>query len=299
MSSRRGVWVAAAAALAVAGLAVGWLYGALSAPNPGERVVAHDAATPPPGPGGALDSLRSQLEAERQAREALARDLAALRERVDALGRAGSPDPARRADGTPSADPAVARRADDPRKASERPEEANPAQAARPSPTFDTEALVAAGVDPREVTVLHDRWQRHQMDKLYLNDQAMREGWLMTPRHRDQHLALDAAFRKEIGEDGYDAYLFATGSDNRVVVRDVFSASVADRLGLEVGDEIRRYDGSPVHTPQDLSLATSSGKAGELVPIEIVRGGRSIRLRIERGPIGVAIEGARRPPDAR
>lgn len=298
----RRAWVAAGIGLAAAGVLLGWLAGSLLTPRRAApdvtgatSALTSEAQPAPLASGDDIARLRAELRAERDARESLASELAALRQRVDSLALGGVPDEAAPADASRTA---TARVAEAPGAAPGGAAQEGQTAAGRPAPTFDTDALVTAGMDPRGAATLHDRWQRYQMDKLYLNDQAMREGWLMTPRHRDQHLSLDAAFRKEIGEEGYDAYLFATGADNRVVVRDVFSESVADRLGLQAGDEIRSYDGARIHTPQELSLATSGGKAGDLVPIEIVRDGRSLRLRIERGPIGVAIEGARRPPDA-
>jgi S1-C subfamily serine protease len=124
----------------------------------------------------------------------------------------------------------------------------------------------------------------------------MREGYFMTPRHGDEHRALVSAFQSDVGEEGYEAYLFATGQENRVVVQDVLPNSAAGAAGLQAADEIVRYDSAPVYSTADLQFRTAAGTRGELVTLDVVRGGQTITLRTPRGPLGVMLAGARRPP---
>ena len=77
-----------------------------------------------------------------------------------------------------------------------------------PRPGFDAEALVAAGLDPTRAAALRERWEEHTLDKLYLRDQAAREGWMMSPRHGREQYALAARLRDEIGEEAYAALLY-------------------------------------------------------------------------------------------
>lgn len=144
---------------------------------------------------------------------------------------------------------------------------------------------------------LRARWERYELDKLALNDRAMRESFFMKPQHGEERAALDAAFRNDVGDDGYDAYLRATGKPNRVAVRELLPAGAGSRAGLEVGDELVQYAGVPVFSVADLQLLTASGRLGETVAIEILRGGKPLSLRASRGPLGVVLDPVRHAPE--
>jgi predicted metalloprotease with PDZ domain len=166
-------------------------------------------------------------------------------------------------------------------------------------PAFDEEALVTAGINRVDATHLRERWAKLMLEKLELNDRAMREGYFMTPRHGAESGALDLGFRSEVGEAGYAAYLYATSQDNSVVVRGVLPNSAGRAAGLEMGDQIVRYDGSAIFTTPELQIQTSSGVRGESVEVDVLRNGRTISLRAPRGPLGVVTEAARRSPSSR
>ena len=71
---------------------------------------------------------------------------------------------------------------------------------------------------------------------------------------------LDATFRNDLGDDGYDAYLRATGKPNRVSVRELLPTGAGSRAGLEVGDELVEYAGARVFSPPTCS--SSPPRAG-------------------------------------
>ena len=148
-----------------------------------------------------------------------------------------------------------------------------------------------------EAEALRTRWERYELDRLELNDRAMRESFFMRPRHRNQHALLDAAFRRDVGDDGYDAFLRATGKPNRVTVREILPSGAGSAAGLEVGDEIERYAGVRVFSSSDLQMLTASGRLGETIDVEVLRGGEPLRLRAMRGPLGVVLEGVVRAPE--
>jgi hypothetical protein len=275
--ARRGGWIALAA-IAV-GLAF-WLGGRVAAPaRPG---VAGTLLAGEASPA----QLQAALAAERAARERLALELAELRERTDALAARLDAEP-------PVAPPSAA----DAAEARERERtDAEAAAAAPRAPLFDVEALVAGCMDRGDAERLRARWERYELDRLQLNDRAMRESYFMHPRHRTEHAALDAAFRRDVGEDGYDAYLRATGKPNRVAVGEVLASGAGSAAGLEVGDELERYDGVRVFSSAELQQLTAAGRLGETVSLEVLRGGQPLTLRAARGPLGVVLEGAVRAP---
>jgi hypothetical protein len=230
-----------------------------------------------------LDTLEQEIEARRE----LERDVAELR---DALAVAGL---LHETPGSPLSDPSA-------EGASTRPDEEAPEAfapvAAGVRPGFDAAALVAAGIEPGRAAALRERWEEHQLEKLFLTDQAAREGWMSSPRHWLEQNAVVSRLRDEIGEEDYATLLYATGEPNAIEVTDVLARSPAHDAGLEVGDEILRYDGARVFRPNGLRRATSAGEPGEFVSIEVMRDGRPVTLRVRRGPLGVLLQGRTRPP---
>lgn len=142
---------------------------------------------------------------------------------------------------------------------------------------------------------LKQRWEEGQLESAYLTDRALRESWGMG-RLRSARLRQRQDLLDEVGADMYDLTLYATGRENRVVVRDVYAGSAAEASDLRSGDVIVSYAGTRVFEPRDLRLFSSMGEAGLLVTIQVSRGGRTEDLRIERGPLGVSTERQRIQP---
>jgi membrane-associated protease RseP (regulator of RpoE activity) len=162
-------------------------------------------------------------------------------------------------------------------------------------------ALVAAGVAEERAADLIWRQGQQELDRLDLRDVATREGWFGTDRYREeitqiQEDAID--MRKEIGEEVYDRYLFATGEDNRVAIDSIIPGSTAEEAGLQPGDFIESYGDTRVFRFEDLRTATSEGKRGELTQVQIRRGDSIVDAWIPRGPLGVRMDRARVDPDA-
>jgi hypothetical protein len=156
----------------------------------------------------------------------------------------------------------------------------------------NAETLTAAGFAPDEAEYLTNRLGQQQMDLLYLRDQAIREGWINTPRYQEETRELrsgSASVRAELGPDAYDRLLFASGRTNRVVIDSVLDSSPAQALGLQPGDAVLSYDSHRVFNVDDLRNATTAGDPGAPVTIEIIRDGQRLEYEIARGPIGVTL----------
>jgi membrane-associated protease RseP (regulator of RpoE activity) len=167
---------------------------------------------------------------------------------------------------------------------------------------IDVAALIAAGFAPDEVERFRERVDAIELERLYLRDQAAREGWLGTGRFSQESQRLDAAMnglRGEFDEELYDWMLFASGSPNRVAVTEVLADSAAAEAGLRPGDVLVRYDDRLVLTPLELREATAGGEVGSWVAVEVQRGDESMRVLLPRGPLGVRLEPrALQPPPA-
>jgi hypothetical protein len=228
-----------------------------------------------------IDALEARLAEEAAQRGALQRridelaaELAALR---DGAAAAGSSDP------VAAAPPPLERQTVDYAK--------SPMQ----------RALEAAGLDEATAESIKLRGDQLAMSEMYLRDQATREGWLDTPRFREEMEAIEAqrpSIRDDIGDDAYDRYLFALGHTNRVIVNDVMFDSVAEDVGLREGDLIVRYGDERIFAPDDLVASTHQGSSGEPVRLEVVRNGQRLDIEVPRGPLGLRIGPAQDDPDA-
>ncbi len=170
------------------------------------------------------------------------------------------------------------------------------------SKSAEERALVAAGLAPEEAQRLKQRRDRLAMSEVYLRDQATREGWLDTPRFREEMAELAAqrtSVRDEIGDDSYDHYLYAIGRPNRLRVDDVMFESVAEEVGLKTGDLILSYDGQRLFAAEDLVEQTHEGETGETVVLDVVRNRERIEIAVPRGPLGVRVGATQDMPLAR
>jgi hypothetical protein len=160
--------------------------------------------------------------------------------------------------------------------------------------------LTTLGVDQDRAAEIAERVNEVDLDRLYLRDQATREGWFNTPRYGQalQELNRDAnALREDVGDDAYDRYLYASGQVNRVVVGSVIADSAAQEAGLKPGDTVLRYDDQRIFSTTELQSATAAGVAGDLVTVTVQRGGEPVRLYVPRGPLGIRLRPERQLPD--
>ena len=229
-----------------------------------------------------IAALKAALDDERSQRGALELEVAMLHQ--EAAGRAERWS-------VPEAAPKHAKQ---PAEGARAPEGGMPAHA-RPHRRqwFDEAALAEQGIDEQRATWLRERFEELQMEELYLRDEAARAGWLNTPRFREQLETLRGESREALGDDDYDLMLYATGQNNRVLLSDVLQNSPAASAGIEPGDIVLRYGERPIFKPKDLLEATSEGKPGATVPVDLLRDGRPLRLYVSRGPLGARIQGVR------
>ena len=155
------------------------------------------------------------------------------------------------------------------------------------------------GFDRSKATELISRSAEIDMERLYLRDRASRENWLNSDRFREALRNLESrseTLRTELGDDGYDRYLYASGSANRVRINSIIEGSPAQLAGLRPGDTIRSYNETAVFSIDEIQLATKGGQYGELIRVEIVRNGEMSISYIPRGPLGVTLRARRQRP---
>lgn len=274
MEARTAAWVGAVVGLALGagvGAALGLRWGH-SAPDPAADTAsaAADPGQPEPDANRVLE-----LEAEavwwREAYEALARSLEQPGPTAPGGGEAGAPDAATAV--VPFVDPASA------------------------AAGFDATALLERGYTEAEIQRLRERFEAFELEMLYLGDRARREGWRQRPLFQREAQRLRTALRDELGDRDFDAALYASGRNNRVVVAGVLADSAAARAGLRAGDELISYDGRRIFEAQAVVRATAEGKAGGTTELRVRRDDEELRFLLPRGPIGIRLQPARRPPE--
>ena len=77
----------------------------------------------------------------------------------------------------------------------------------------------------------------------------------------------------------------------------VLADSAAERAGLRAGDELISYDGRRIFEAQTVVRATAEGEAGGTTELRVRRGDEELRFLLPRGPIGIRLQPARRPPE--
>ena len=266
----------------------------------GGYLIAHD---PPDDQGGdrgvgsgdpidRIETIARTVEREARAHSSLARRLSDLETDVSEIlvllareSREGT-DPTRDGDGTEH-EPIGEAGTDE--KTSEIP-------ATTHAGGFDDDLLLSHGADPSEVARLREIWEDHELERAAIADRALREGWFLTERHRNELARLDQALREDLRDEEYDRFLYAQGKPNRLRANDVLNGGAAAAAGLRPGDIILRYGDTRVFTPGELLLATSRADPGRRVPIRVQRNGEERTLYVESGPLGVMIEPTRGTP---
>lgn len=158
---------------------------------------------------------------------------------------------------------------------------------------IDNERLIAAGMSEAEADNITKLYESVEMEKLYLRDRAQREGWMASQRFRDEMDQLDERtrnLRNELGEQAYDALLYASGRPNRVIVDGTLGNSPAAQAGIRKGDAILKYAGQPIYSWAELRSATTEGSADEMVPVLVQRGNKRMEFYVKRGPLGIRLD---------
>jgi C-terminal processing protease CtpA/Prc len=152
--------------------------------------------------------------------------------------------------------------------------------------------LVAAGLEPQQAKTIMQFLADIEMERLYLHDQATREGWLGTPRYRQENMILNESeeeLRLELGDADYDRYLYGTGQPNRVIIQSVIEGSPAQEAGIQSQDIVYSYAGNRLYNIRDLVTVTTEGVANESVLLEVIRDGNIYEFYLPRGPLGVRV----------
>jgi len=227
------------------------------------------------------DALGAELAAERERSRELAAQLSWLQAQI---ARVGLEEEAPGV-GSPDASPGEAGSA-----------QATPAEA--PGRWFDADELRDLGLPEGDVARLQTVFNEYEMKRIDLVHQAEREGWANQRRFWDEMVQFQLGMREEIGDESYDVMLYATGRKNRVVMSELLGGSPAESYGFEQGDVVIGYEGQRIFHGRELRRATAQGERGDWVTVDVLRDGEPVRVRAQRGPLGVKLQPARILPES-
>ena len=156
--------------------------------------------------------------------------------------------------------------------------------------------LVEAGIDIATAQEIIRRKDEYEYRQLELRDRATREGFVGTVKFRKELNRLrqdDFNIRIELGDDVFDRYLYATGQSNRVKVSSIMQGSPAEYAGVKKGDVIISYGEKRIFSWHNLNKSTAKGQRDESVILNVKRNGEIFNISVQRGPLGVKLEGDR------
>jgi S1-C subfamily serine protease len=154
--------------------------------------------------------------------------------------------------------------------------------------------LQANGFPPKDIEWIRGRWEGAEIKRRYLADL---EAHGEAPPRGEGLSDIERELRQDLGDNGYDAMLYATHQSNRVMLMRVRDGSIAHRAGLRDGTVLWSYDGLRVFDSKELAALSTPGKPGELIEIVIITDGGAESLTVERNPLGADLVSAKQLPD--
>ncbi len=159
---------------------------------------------------------------------------------------------------------------------------------------FDAGVLQLSGFSPDDIRWIRERWERAELEKRYVAELEARDE---DPPPGGGVSDIERVLREDLGDNGYDAMLYATNQDNRVALERVRNDSIAYRAGLRDGSVVWSYDGQRVFSPNELATLSTRGRRGEPVEIVIATDDGTEQLFVERNPLGADLVSAKGRPN--
>ncbi len=153
-----------------------------------------------------------------------------------------------------------------------------------PGRQFNERVLIDLDYSPRTIRFIRDLWERSSADEDARAERSDQHEWAPDdPRNRESRDTL----RSDLGDDLYDAMLYATNQANRAIIGNVIGTSPAAAAGLRIRDAVVRYDGERVFDPDEAKRLSESTEPGRVIEVWIQREGEDIQMYVQGGPLGV------------
>jgi predicted metalloprotease with PDZ domain len=164
---------------------------------------------------------------------------------------------------------------------------------------FAREKLDEFGYRPHDIDALRDAWRESQAtldERLAAIDPGLSP--LQTrQQERDIKQEVMDELLEDLGNQDYDALLYALGESNRLGITWVPPGSPQQSYGLQMGDEVLSVGGIRFESSFDyLHWLRDEEQTGEPLPVQILRDGKLVVIDVPNGDIGRALKGVSGPP---
>ncbi len=157
---------------------------------------------------------------------------------------------------------------------------------------FNDRALKELGMDSSEIDRIFEAWA----NPIPGQPSESLSDTLRAQRFRQLSATEQDEVRARLGEQGYDALLYAIGQENRLMVTQVPEGTPGALAGVQPGDELLFVNGQRIFSRIELNwLEAGLGDAGS-IPITVLRGGELFQLWVENGRMRVGLERIYQPP---
>jgi S1-C subfamily serine protease len=147
-------------------------------------------------------------------------------------------------------------------------------------------------MEPAEIDRIYGIWAEPVPGEInWATDDAER-----AQRARELTPDQEDAMRARMGDAGYDAMLYATGKNNRLLVTDVPEGTPGWDAGLQPGDQILYLDDERIFDRSALNWKEAGLPRSGSVPLVVLREGEWVELTVEGGRVRAKLIGGLFPP---
>ena len=147
-------------------------------------------------------------------------------------------------------------------------------------------------MDPSEIDRIFDAWANPIPGQV---NEGLSDT-LLAQQFRQLSTDEQDAIRDRLGEEGYDALLYAIGQENRLMVTQVPEGTPGALAGVQPGDELLFVDGQRIFNRIELNWLEADLSDAGSIPITVLRGGKLVEVWVENGRMRVGLERIYQPP---
>jgi len=152
------------------------------------------------------------------------------------------------------------------------------------SDRFNDGRLQDLGYSDDTIQYIRRLWVDYEDGEEAIDEQAARGNWKPATT---RYVGIKEELRIDLGDELYEAMLYATDQPNRAKVGKVVRTSPAAAAGLRMQDVVLSYDGERVFHPSDVARLSRLSDPEHWIELWIGRDGEELQVEVQGGPLGV------------
>ena len=144
--------------------------------------------------------------------------------------------------------------------------------------------LAAVGYSDDTIQYIRGLWEGYKEEEEAIDEESARGNWKPATT---RYLGIKEELRIDLGDELYEAMLYATDQPNRAKIGKVVRTSPAAAADLRMQDVILSYDGERVFHPSDLARLSHLSDPEDWIELWIGRDGEELQVEVQGGPLGV------------